>query len=326
MGQWHANAAGKAQANVVGVADRNLDAAGRLAGQYRGAHVCADIEQLLNRIPCEIIHICTPAATHEEIAGRAIEAGRHVLVEKPVTPDTEGTQRLIDLAARHGVLICPVHQFVFQEGVKKAQRCLDRIGDVLHLEAVFCSAGGVGRQEDDLNALVSEILPHPLSLMQVFLPGHGVPDAWQILRPRPGEFRAMTDVGGVTASVTVSLRARPTQCTFQIFGAAGTMHLDLFHGYAFLEPGAVSKGRKIFRPFDLAARRLAAASINLASRAIHRDLAYPGLTRLVGEFYDAVRTGRPAPIPPDAMMNVARTRDILSVGASQRRVVAASCS
>ena len=314
MGQWHAHAARKAQGHIVAIVDRNLSAASRLAGQCGGVEACADITELLSRASCDLVHICTPIATHEEIAGIAIEAGKHVLIEKPATPDAKGTQRLIQLAASRAVLICPVHQFIFQQGVMKARRLLDRIGGVLHLEATFCTAGGVGRQERELDSIVAEILPHPLSLAQVFLPGGMVPDSWMRLRPRVGEFRAMTEIGGVTASILISLQARPSQCTLKIFGATGTIHLDLFHGYAFIEPGEVSKERKIVRPFDLAARRLVAASINLSKRALSREPAYPGLTRLVAEFYEAVRTGRPAPISTEAMLNVALVRDILAEG------------
>ena len=126
----------------------------------------------------------------------------------------------------------------------------------------------------------------------------------------------MTEIGGVTASILISLQARPTQCTLKIFGATGTIHLDLFHGYAFIEPGAVSKERKILRPFDVAARRLVAASINLGKRALSREPAYPGLTRLVTEFYEAVRTSQSSPISTEGMLNIARVRDILMQGAA----------
>lgn len=316
MGEWHAHAATRAQGHIVAIADRNLDAANRLVRKVGGVEAGADITELLSRASCDLVHICTPIATHEQIAGIALEAGKHVLIEKPATPDAEATQRLIQLAASRAVLICPVHQFVFQQGVVKARRFLDRIGRVLHLEATFCTAGGVGRRESELDSIVAEILPHPLSLSQAFLPGEIAPDTWKSLRPQAGEFRAMTEGGGVTVSILISLQARPTQCTFKIFGAAGTIHLDLFHGYAFIEPGAVSKERKILRPFNMAARRLAAASINLADRALSREPAYPGLMRLVAEFYAAVRTGQRSPISPEAMLNVARVRDVLVQGAA----------
>lgn len=317
MGQWHAHAARKAEGDVVAIADRNFHAASRLAEKFGGIEVCADITELLSRASCNLVHICTPISTHEQIAEVAIEAGTHVLIEKPATPHAEGTERLIQLASRHAVLICPVHQFVFQHGVIKARQSLDRIGRVLNLEATFCTAGGVGLPEDELDSIVAEILPHPLSLAQVFLPGGRVPGSWMKLRSQAGEFSAMTDINGVTVSMMISLQARPTQCTLKIFGTTGTIHLDLFHGYAFMEPGSVSKKSKILRPFDLTARRLAAASINLARRALSREPAYPGLTRLVAEFYEAIRTGKCAPITTESMLNIAWVRDTLTKGMSR---------
>ncbi|MEC4888443.1 MAG: Gfo/Idh/MocA family oxidoreductase [Nitrospira sp.] len=314
MGRWHAHAAKQAGGQIVAIADRNLDAATRLAGACGGRDAYADITELLRRVSCDLIHICTPLETHEQIAGIAIEAGKHVLIEKPAAPDAAGTQRLIQLAASRGVLICPVHQFVFQRGVIKARRLLGRIGRVLHLDAAFCTAGGAGRQERELDSIVAEILPHPLSLAQAFLPGGMVPDSWLRIRPQAGEFRAMTEAGGVTVSVMISLQARPTQSTVKIFGASGTIHLDLFHGYAFIEPGAVSKERKILRPFDLAVRRGVAASVNLGRRAFMREPAYPGLTGLVAELYEAARTGGRSPVSAEAMLNVARIRDLLMQG------------
>jgi predicted dehydrogenase len=317
MGQWHAHAARQAGGHIVAIADRNFDAAKRLAVTCGGVEAFPDITELLNRVSCDLIHICTPIGTHEQIAGIAIEAGKHVLIEKPATPDAAGTQRLIQLAARRAVLICPVHQFVFQQGVLKARRLLDRIGSVLHMEATFCTAGGVGRQDNELDSIVAEILPHPLSLAQAFLPDGVVPDSWLQLRPQAGEFRAMTEMGGVMVSMMISLHARPTQCTLKIFGTEGTIHLDLFHGYAFIELGAVSKERKILRPFDLAARRFVAASINLGKRALSREPAYPGLAKLVSEFYEAVRTGQRSPISAEVMLNVARVRDVLMQDATR---------
>ena len=324
MGWWHTHAARQAGGHIVAIADRNLEAAKRLAGMCGVSEAYADIRELLNRASCDLVHICTPIATHEQIAGIAIEAGKHVLIEKPMTPDAAGTQRLIQLAASRSVLVCPVHQFVFQQGVMKARRLLDRIGPVRHLDATFCTAGGVGRHESEFDSIVAEILPHPLSLAQAFLPGSMVPDSWLRLRPQAGELRAMMENGGVTVSVMISLQSRPTQCTLKVFGASGTIHLDLFHGYAFIEPGAVSKERKILRPFDLAARRLVAASLNLGRRALSREPAYPGLARLVAELYEAVQTRQRSPISTETMLNVARVRDILMQGAARDGYTAVS--
>src|SRR5262245_41728126 len=141
-------------------------------------------------------------------------ASRHVLVEKPLAATARETERLVRLAEDAGVLICPVHQFVFQDGVRRAVRWLRAIGDVVHIEVTFCSAGGSGRATARLDEIAAEILPHPLSLAQLFAPSLFARDAWEVRRPAPGELRVAIGGGsGATASILVSMRARPTICT-----------------------------------------------------------------------------------------------------------------
>ncbi|MGH9843091.1 MAG: hypothetical protein ACREEM_30500 [Blastocatellia bacterium] len=111
--------------------------------------------------------------------------------------------------------------------------------------------------------------------------------------------------------IFVSLNTRPTVCSLQLFGAEGTIHLDLFHGYAVVEPGEASRARKIIHPFDLAIRTLSAAAVNLTNRALRWQPAYPGLERLVSEFYRAVQTGSAPPISPADAITVASIRDHL---------------
>lgn len=185
---------------------------------------------------------------------------------------------------------------------------------MIHLEATFSSAGGAGQGDKQLDAIVADILPHPLSVMQIFLPHGLLPDKWITVRPRPGELRAVAAISGLSLSLFISMQARPPECALRIVGATGTIHADLFHGYSFIEAGQVSKARKVLRPFDLALRRLGAAAINLTQRAVRKEMAYPGLQRLVTLFYHAVQTHGDPPIASEAIINIARVRDALISG------------
>jgi hypothetical protein len=113
----------------------------------------------------------------------------------------------------------------------------------------------------------------------------------------------------------ISLAGRPTRNTLRLVGAGGTAHLDLFHGFSTVESGAVSRSRKIVRPFSHAVTTLGAAAANLARRAATREPAYPGLQRLVEGFYAAVSRGAPPPIDTAEIRDVALARDrITAVG------------
>jgi predicted dehydrogenase len=311
MGRWHAHAVKRVGGAVAAVMDIDLQTARRLASKYPGAKSFFNFEQMLNRGEINVLHVCTPASTHYALAEQAIEAGLHLIIEKPLTPSAADTESLYDQAAYRGVLLCPVHQFVFQDGIRNAKALLPRIGRLVHLEGTFCSAGGTGLPRAQLDAIVADILPHPLSLMQVFLPtGLGEHD-WVTLRPVHGELRVHGEVSGISLSIFISMNARPTECSFKIFGTDGAIHLDLFHGFAFMEPGKVSRARKITHPYDLAFRRGLAASVNLGKRFLRREPAYPGLRRLISSFYQAVQTNAVPPLASKDTITIARIRERL---------------
>ena len=310
MGHWHARAIEKAGGNIMAVVDLDPARARRLARRFHAGSF-PNVEQMLSEVELDVLHICSPASTHRNIAELAINSGLNLVVEKPVTPTASGTVSLYEQAAGRGVLVCPVHQFVFQNGVLKAQKLLPRIGHLLHLGVTICSAGGDGLASDQLDSIAADILPHPLSLLQRFLSGDLPEEDWVMARPRHGELRVFGEAMGATLSIFISMNARPTVCDVQIVGTEGTIYLNLFHGYGYLEPGRVSRTRKIAHPFERSLKNLSAAAINLGRRALRRELAYPGLQCLISEFYGAVQTGGPSPISAEEAVAIARVRDRL---------------
>lgn len=312
MGRWHAAGVKKAGGDLLAVADLNPDAAKRLAAAYPDVKPYANFEEMHSMHKLNVLHVCTPLSTHKKIAETAIKAGINLIMEKPFTAEAGETEYLYDMAQKHNLLACPVHQFIFQNGVRKGFHNLSRIGKVVHIAGVFSSAGGEGLSGEKLDDIVSDILPHPLSIMQAFLPG-GVEDTiWTTMRPAPGEFRATGKAPDTSLSIFISMNARPTVCAFEISGTKGTMHMDLFHGFSFFEPGQVSRARKMMHPFDLSARRLYAGTVNLLHRTLRWEPAYPGLNRLINSFYCAVRGEEKVPISREDSIAVARAREILT--------------
>lgn len=311
MGFWHAKTVEHLGGSVVAIFDLNAAAAQRLAAKFPGASTGTDLVALLEGNKIDVLHICTPTASHFELAAAALTRGIHVLVEKPMTMTAAETERLCALAAGHNALLCPVHQFPFQRGVLKAQAALEKIGKIRHFEARFCSAGGLGKTAAEMDAIVADILPHPLSLMQAIAPGRLSENGWNVIRPAAGEFHATLTSAGINFSILISMNTRPTTTSLHLLGSYGTIHLDLFHGFCVVEPGEVSRWRKIIHPFDLAIRTLVAASANLVRRFLQGESAYPGLRNLTAQFYDAVEGKVPAPIGPADALAVASVRDQL---------------
>lgn len=311
MGKWHARAAKKAGGEIVAVTDVDEKRAKLLAAKYPTAQNFESAAKLLEQQSIDVLHICAPTDTHYEIAKLAVEAGVNIFVEKPLAESAEETIYLYNLAAENNIRICPAHQFTFQQCVERAKKMLSRIGRIIHLRATICSAGGAGLSTAELGEIVVDILPHPLSLFQVFTNDLLNVENFSAFQPQNGELRVIGRADKISVEVFVSLNARPTVNSFQIFGANGTINLNLFHDFAFIESGKVSKLRKILHPFDLSVRNFSAGFVNLMRRSVHFETAYPGLQNLVSSFYWSIRENKELPISAANAINIAQIRDDL---------------
>jgi predicted dehydrogenase len=311
MGRWHARELARAGGALVAVADPDPAAARLLASSHPRARPFDRIDRLVEEVAPQVVHVCTPTGSHAEIVERALEGGAHVLVEKPLAPDAAHTERLIEAAQSRGLLLCPVHQYIFQPGVRLAQRMLERVGPVLHLESTACSAGGVGRADSELDSIAGEILPHPLAVLQRLVAGDVDALEWGAMRTRPGELRAIGHGEGFTVALCVSMEGRPTRNELRVIGTTGTIRLDFFHGYGVLERGGVSRLRKVAQPFSHAGATAAAAGINLLHRAFRSEPGFPGLRELIRQLYAASLSGGSPPISARETLAVARARDRL---------------
>jgi hypothetical protein len=163
-----------------------------------------------------------------------------------------------------------------------------------------------------LDEIVGEILPHPLSVLRRLWPQTPwEPQSWFVSHSRPGELLVSGEHAGVLLSVLVSMHARPTCFEMTVRGQSSAIHLDFFHGFAVRHDGRVSRLRKILHPFVAASKLFGTASINLFARGIHGEAAYPGLQRLMQDFYGAARGECPSPIPAEDVVAVAAARDTI---------------
>src|ERR671934_1302582 len=166
MGRWHAYYAAAVGSEIAAVVDPDPGARAALAARHRGAAGFADLEECFTATRIDVVHVCTPTVSHAELCTVALDAGKHVLVEKPLAESSMETRRLVRLAAERDVLLNPVHQFPFQHGVRRVRERATRLGRLVELSFVAHSAGGTGKTAEERRAILFEILPHPLSLFR----------------------------------------------------------------------------------------------------------------------------------------------------------------
>jgi predicted dehydrogenase len=115
----------------------------------------------------DAVAIATPVSSHFELAMRALQAGKHVFVEKPMAPTTEQALRLVDEAHRRGLVLAVDHTFVHTGAVKKMRELVDSsLGDVYYYDSVRVN---LGLFQHDVS-VVWDLAVHDLSIMDYVLP------------------------------------------------------------------------------------------------------------------------------------------------------------
>jgi predicted dehydrogenase len=137
----------QSDAKVVAVADADPNRAAEAAAALGIERWTADYTELLGWDDIEAVDICTTEATHGHIASDAADAGKHVLVEKPIATTLEDTDKIIAAARGAGVQLMVAHTHHFYDYSVSAKAVIDsgEIGDPVYMR--FSAGGGFWRQD-----------------------------------------------------------------------------------------------------------------------------------------------------------------------------------
>ena len=155
---------------VLGIADLSPAARKRAQALYPSVPVTADAAELIRSKEIDAIAIVSPVWTHHELAKAALENGKHVFVEKPLTSTVEQGQELIELAWKKNLRIMVDHTFLFTGAVRKIRELVDQ-GSVGKLYYYDSTRVNLGLFQHDINVLW-DLAPHDLSIMDHVLGVH----------------------------------------------------------------------------------------------------------------------------------------------------------
>jgi predicted dehydrogenase len=144
---------------VVDTIDRMAEA----YDEYPGIQLAVSLEEALADDDVEAVLVATPATTHAELARQALEAGRHVLVEKPLASTTSEAVELARLADRRGLTLCVGHTFLFSPRVQRIAAHL-ATGDAGRIHYVTSSRLNLGQHRSDVN-VIWDLAPHDFSIL-----------------------------------------------------------------------------------------------------------------------------------------------------------------
>lgn len=154
-------------AQVVAVCDQRAARRALVESIYPSITTVHNAYDLINDPAVDAIAIATPVSTHFELALAALRAGKHVLVEKPLTTTVEQAERLVAEADKQQRVLMVDHTFVYTGAVRKIKEFVDRgsLGQLYYYDSVRVN---LGLFQHDVNVLW-DLAVHDLSIMDFVL-------------------------------------------------------------------------------------------------------------------------------------------------------------
>ena len=169
MGRNHARVYSElAEAELVAVSDADAKQAGSVAEKF-GARAYTDYRELLEKEKPDAVSIAVPTILHEEVGIAALEAGAHVLMEKPIAATVGEGQRLIAKAKSTGRQLMVGHIVRFNPAIQALKQKL-AAGELGRIFQVFCRRAGPFPSRIRDVGVVVDLAPHDVDLMR-FLTG-----------------------------------------------------------------------------------------------------------------------------------------------------------
>jgi predicted dehydrogenase len=273
-----------------GLCELSSEQIAKFSQRYPGVRTCTDLEEVLQDPEVDAVSIATPPATHYTLVKRALEAGKHVLVEKPLATTSAEALELVALAERMSLVLMPGHTFLYSPAVNKVGQLIDS-GELGQIYFITSSRMNLGLYQPD--GVLRDLAPHDLSILLYWLKRpvsivaasgstvfqNGVPET---------AFLTLCFDDGPTANVQVSWLAPRKVRQMIVVGSKKMVLYDdtaaddsirvYDRGFDFAEPANFGEYQLTYRSGDMVVPRL--------------DAAEP-LGLELEDFARAIRTGSP---------------------------------
>jgi predicted dehydrogenase len=161
------------ESKVVICCDISADRCQKIAMLYPGIEYTQKSEDVFDHPKVQAVAIATPVHTHYVLVKQALNAGKHVLVTKPLADDVAQAQELVDLADDKGLVLQVDHTFIYHPAVEKLKDIIVRgeLGDLHYFDSVRIN---LGLFQSDVS-VIWDLAPHDISIMEYLI---GRPGQW----------------------------------------------------------------------------------------------------------------------------------------------------
>jgi predicted dehydrogenase len=151
------------RAEIVALCDLDSARLERMRELHPRARLYTDFDRMLRDCDLDVVAIATPVSSHHRLAKAALNAGKHVLVEKPMAASRAECLDLVELAERNGLVLMVGHTYLFASAVRKISGII-RSGGIGELRYINCQRLNLGLFQQDIN-VAWDLAPHDLSII-----------------------------------------------------------------------------------------------------------------------------------------------------------------
>jgi predicted dehydrogenase len=309
-------------AALAGLCDRSR-ALAEFAAQRAGiGAVYTDLGEMLDAVRPDVVHILTPPHTHVALTSDCLNAGAHVIVEKPIAPTRAEFRRLWDLAQARGRRLIEDHNYRFNAPVQALRRLAEggRLGEIREVEVrMALDLRAEGSRYADRNlphpshrlpaGVLHEFLPHLAYLALLFLPRVAAPGdrrfdrltaVWSNHGGGPlfafDDLDALAVAGPLHARIRFTCHTHPEGFTVAVRGTRGSAVANLFQPHVQVDvPRRGGPLGSIVNQYVNGRSLCRAARSNFVDKLLSRN-AYEGLHVLLELAYDALARGTEPPV------------------------------
>jgi len=290
-----------------------------------------DHRAMLEEVRPDVVHITTPPASHFGLAMDSLEAGAHVIVEKPATSTFKELETLTWRAKETGRFLVEDHNYVFNHAPQEILRQIasGSFGAIVHVEVLICldilGPEGFADPNSPHPALalaggaIADFLPHLASLAHAFIGSHRTAQTvWLKRKPSPlpfDEFRAVVEGTRGTASLGFSSSSQPDAFWLRVYGERMQATANLFETrLTFDGPRNVPKPLRSFFSGLEEGKTIRRAALATLLRKFKGPGAYEGLWELLARTYRALADGTALPVTASYVLDVNRMVEALKPG------------
>jgi predicted dehydrogenase len=171
LGYWGPNLARNLsehpRSELAWLCDIDAEALAAAGTRHRGVPTTTDVQELLADPELDAVAIVTSVSTHYELAAAALDAGKHVFIEKPLAASSAEAIDLIQRADEEGLVLFPGHTFLYSPPVVKIKEILEA-GDLGEIYFISMSRVNLGLHQHDVS-VVWDLGPHDFSILRYWL-------------------------------------------------------------------------------------------------------------------------------------------------------------